>query len=686
MHSNRRHALIVDLPVTDISSTTPLQERPLRAPDVVERGVSGSLPQSKRRKHSHNEDILTPINESIATETKAPDGRERLSTWPQMPNISSTDTNLMTRFRHNESINKSQYNSEILAHKTPVPQESTISSTDTTTASLDNTCHNDSDSDIEIIAQIVTIANTSNTIQTPSKTTLNESPELEDGELISDTTNTSLTDANHNDSMDTQTEPLEPMDSKPKNMSTTTGTAINNSDQIPAQNADPSEPRDPRLRNRSTTSSTANRASNGVRLSGTGMQGLGFVCSDSECGQLFNTNERNVFVLYTRSWYNTSDQTMTYLCHYPDCDKRFPVEILSLHKLLDHKLQYDCKSKGCHEVFTTELQLKTHNMTVHSPVTSFVCGFIGCGQTFDHKSEFIAHKDTHPQPMQSTVCTDLAPAPEIKCDMNECAQVFKSVFDLHLHKAAIHYDSFTPHKRMDHKLQYDCKSKGCHEVFETELQVKTHSLMAHRLRYTCHYPGCGQAFNSLLQLSDHKNETHSESPPPMVRAVECEYAGCGQVFKTVFECNLHKLTVHNYTTLQLLANPVVEPMPNTSAELLPNKCDECRLGFKELQALINHKIAVHNADPFTCGKCGKRFAKEVELEIHDKSIHISGTIRFKCAKCGKKFISSGAMEGHLKVVHKVVVIDAKQCNICGRVLKSVEGLLTHKKVKHPGHA
>ncbi|CAG2182442.1 unnamed protein product, partial [Oppiella nova] len=60
----------------------------------------------------------------------------------------------------------------------------------------------------------------------PSKTTPNESSELE--ELISDTTNTSLTDANHNDSMDTQTEPLEPMDSKLKNMSTTTGIAINN--------------------------------------------------------------------------------------------------------------------------------------------------------------------------------------------------------------------------------------------------------------------------------------------------------------------------------------------------------------------------------------------------------------------------------------------------------------------------
>ena len=139
------------------------------------------------------------------------------------------------------------------------------------------------------------------------------------------------------------------------------------------------------------------------------------------------------------------------------------------------------------------------------------------------------------------------------------------------------------------------------------------------------------------------------------------------------------------------------------------RCDICGKGFIESGSVVRHKKTVHErhnepgevvltvgfnqanttesqqkkpARPdtlYTCGKCGKTFAKERQLSFHQRIHHDDGK-KFSCAHCERTFSSLRCARAHENRMHLLErgKKSTYQCSFCGENFSSKRKLVAHR--------
>ena len=127
-----------------------------------------------------------------------------------------------------------------------------------------------------------------------------------------------------------------------------------------------------------------------------------------------------------------------------------------------------------------------------------------------------------------------------------------------------------------------------------------------------------------------------------------------EVFNFGFEEEekLEQVTTCEKCEIQVDAKEFVRHLANQHFQ-----CSHCKLALGSKSAVWQHLLLVHNQRIFQdCKKCGKKFAKQSELDIHNTEIHSTPS------KLTKKY----------------------ECEICFKTFEHKQNVLRHKQEKHKG--
>uniref|UniRef100_A0AAF5Q5P2 C2H2-type domain-containing protein n=1 Tax=Wuchereria bancrofti TaxID=6293 RepID=A0AAF5Q5P2_WUCBA len=170
------------------------------------------------------------------------------------------------------------------------------------------------------------------------------------------------------------------------------------------------------------------------------------------------------------------------------------------------KRNYACHYPGCAVITKNYGEYITHRKT-HGQPFIYECKVPDCGRTFDHKSAFHKHKQTHESHPQ---CED-------------CGKFFVSRDGLQKHKKHCQTKS--------RERSYECLYRGCTMIAKSYNEYVTHrKTHGQPFTYECRMPGCGQTFHHESSLRSHK-QTHESNP-------QCK--GCGKLFASRNTLQNHK--------------------------------------------------------------------------------------------------------------------------------------------------
>nr|CAH7724011.1 unnamed protein product [Callosobruchus chinensis] len=217
--------------------------------------------------------------------------------------------------------------------------------------------------------------------------------------------------------------------------------------------------------------------------------------------------------------------------------------------------------------------------------------------------------------------------------------------------------------------------------------VKASTSDDHSTRHAC--DKCGKIFSSLRNLGKHTRihvnhdslSTHKE-----VRPVEKPYVcmECGMSFRHKILLTLH-VEEHNKTTI------VVPYVCLATKDKQEYKCQYCSEVCGSNQLLKTH-VSENHKTRHVCDKCGKvvttAFSLKNHLDTHervkgerntDEPVEDERGSRYNCSLCSAYFRSESARRTHFERKHT-----SRVCDQCGKVLSSLETLLTHINFVHKG--
>lgn len=85
-----------------------------------------------------------------------------------------------------------------------------------------------------------------------------------------------------------------------------------------------------------------------------------------------------------------------FVCGYPDCGRSFKTKFSCNRHFLTHTKERQHACEFCGKKFTLAQHLKEH-LYRHSRLKPYVCGVVGCQESFRHASELSLHRRTHPE-------------------------------------------------------------------------------------------------------------------------------------------------------------------------------------------------------------------------------------------------------------------------------------------------
>lgn len=172
--------------------------------------------------------------------------------------------------------------------------------------------------------------------------------------------------------------------------------------------------------------------------------------------------------------------------------------------------------------------------------------------------------------------------------------------------------------------------------------------------------------------------------PKRKSVVECYF--CKYKFDNKKTRNEHWLKVHGRQTASgKIGCPVCDKEHLTVAGSIlhfrghlpgkPFRCTKCDKSFFRQSTLMQH-MEKHSLDRCICTKCGKSLQDQQSLWGHMRRHRIDRTdTPQKCEPCGKFYHN---LKRHNQEWHNE---DAtKQCQICGKIFRSVRGLELHLKI------
>ncbi|XP_013200954.1 zinc finger and BTB domain-containing protein 44 [Amyelois transitella] len=96
----------------------------------------------------------------------------------------------------------------------------------------------------------------------------------------------------------------------------------------------------------------------------------------------------------------------------------------------------------------------------------------------------------------------------------------------------------------------------------------------------------------------------------------------------------------------------VSDSANNDVEGRPHVCDVCDLRFQRSSHLSRHKLTHTGERPFTCGGCGRSFARSDKLRVHTKICEREDPTVDMAGEGGKREHSSEVMSGMVRTTHR----------------------------------
>ncbi|KAK6102995.1 Zinc finger C2H2 type family protein [Brugia pahangi] len=258
---------------------------------------------------------------------------------------------------------------------------------------------------------------------------------------------------------------------------------------------------------------------------------------------------------------------------------------------------YTCHYPGCTVITKNYKEYATHKKT-HGQPFIYECKVPDCGRTFDHKSSFYNHMQTH------------EPHPQCEC----CGKVFVSKNVLTYHKKRCPTKS--------HERCYECFYLGCTMITNSYKEYITHKkIHGQPFIYECRVAGCGRTFNHDSTFHSHK-QTHESNP-------QCE--DCGKFFSTM------NILFRHRKLCQIKSR-------GKSYECLYPGCTVIPTSRNEY---VTHRKTHGQPFIYECRApgCGRIFSSESSFRKH-KETHIPHP---QCEDCGKFFTTRNGLQNHKKI-------------------------------------
>ncbi|XP_073829582.1 uncharacterized protein [Musca autumnalis] len=164
---------------------------------------------------------------------------------------------------------------------------------------------------------------------------------------------------------------------------------------------------------------------------------------------------------------------------------------------------------------------------------------------------------------------------------------------------------------------------------------------------------CERKFRHRTQIYEHIR-FHLD---PM--AFKCEV--CGKCCRNTENLKKHKISKHTAEGKKRLY-----------------ECEICQKRFPSKWVLKNHKEIHKTGSDYVC-KCGKGFATEERLRVHEKRNHNAERV---CEQCGKTAPNGYILRQHILEHHQGIKKPKWPCDICNAELSSHTNLKRHKQSAH----
>lgn len=114
-----------------------------------------------------------------------------------------------------------------------------------------------------------------------------------------------------------------------------------------------------------------------------------------------------------------------------------------------------------------------------------------------------------------------------------------------------------------------------------------------------------------------------------------------------------------------------------------HRCETCGKSFVSLALFQahDHPQLGDTTKPHKCDLCGKRFKLLADLLVHHHDVKDKSERSFSCEFCEEQFKTLYKLQSHKHRMHSTKKKHA--CNVCGKLLRTKNGLLTHHQI-HSG--
>ena len=290
--------------------------------------------------------------------------------------------------------------------------------------------------------------------------------------------------------------------------------------------------------------------------------------------------------------------------------------------------------------------------------------------------------------------------PESKSKCPVCKKKFKTMKQMHIHKAEAHgrriyhcvkcdkwyptSQKFDDHLRADLNIRpYKCDK--CTKCFTAKKYLHHHS-MTHFIDtvkpFSCSY--CTKRFIRKKHAESHERMHTNERP------YEC--SDCGKTYKHAEQMLIHR-RLHTgerfycqYCNRGFTAKCELEKHERVHTGAKPYSCDTCGSCFRQLGTLKSH-IRTHdehsNLRKEKCGIC-KRFFHSKYLKAHIKLHEPNRRSTLTCKYCKDLFAGKNSLYNHIRYACKRREYPEWRCDSCGKCVKSKASLIKHKKFHTDG--
>ncbi|VDN85611.1 unnamed protein product [Brugia pahangi] len=355
-------------------------------------------------------------------------------------------------------------------------------------------------------------------------------------------------------------------------------------------------------------------------------------------------------------------------------DKNFP-----------DKNDYTCHYLGCTVITKARKEYLTHRKT-HGQPFIYECKVPDCGRTFDHKSSFYTHIETHePRPQCEDCGKFLVNRNALRkhkrlCQKKSHERCYECLYPGCATVTKIRKEYLTHRKTHGQPFIYECKVPDCGRTFDHKSSFYTH-IETHEPRPQCE--DCGKFLVNRNALRKHKRLCQKKSHE---RCYECLYPGCATVTKIRKEYLTHRKTHGQPFIYECKVPDCGRTFDHRSSfythiethEPRP-QCEDCGKFLVNRNALRKHKRLCQKKSHERCYEClypGCATVTKIRKEYltHRKTHGQPFIYECRVAGCGRTFNHDSTLYYH-KQTHEF----HPQCERCGKLFVSRNGLNYHKK-------